>query len=243
MKKSKDTEKKDQIYAKPQTNIPEFEFDEKVSLVFDNMIARSVPGYDSVATLFPILVRKYAKENTNIYDLGCSTGALSKVMLQFSSAHVIAVDNSEDMLQRAGENIGQHARLELLCQDIMTLEMHNASLVVMNYTLQFIHQSHRDSIIAKIYRGLNPGGALLLTEKIKFDNCLDAQIATELHEDFKRFHGYSELEISQKRSALERVLVPETIQDHQVRMKNAGFESSFMWFRSLNFASFLAVKS
>lgn len=235
-------DKEDRIYAERVKSIPAFQFDEKVSEVFDNMIARSVPGYDTVRTFFPLLVKKFAKANSYVYDLGCSTGKLSQAILQNSQAQVIAVDNSQAMLNKAKENIVESSRISFQCEDIMQLTFLESSLMVMNYTLQFIKLEQRDEIIERIYQALEEGGAFVMTEKIAIADDKEAQIARELHEEFKRLHGYSDLEISQKRSALEQVLVPETIEVHIERLKKAGFVCPFIWFRSLNFVSFLAVK-
>jgi tRNA (cmo5U34)-methyltransferase len=83
---------------------------------------------------------------------------------------------------------------------------------------------------------------LILSEKIKFADTAEQTLLTDLHLAFKRANGYSELEISQKRSALENVLIPDTLETHQARLQQAGFAQSLQWFQGMNFISLLAVK-
>ena len=115
-------------------------------------------------------------------------------------------------------------------------------MVVLNFTLQFIEPAARMDLMKKIYTGLRPGGALLLSEKIAFSDEAEQQRMDALHIAFKKANGYSDLEISQKRSALENVLVPDTLEQHYQRLESAGFNSVDNWFRCINFISLLAVK-
>lgn len=132
--------------------------------------------------------------------------------------------------------------VNLICADIADIEILQASLVVMNFTLQFINQDDRLPLLEKIYQGLNPGGVLLLSEKINFIDSDEQAWMTELHHEFKKANGYSDLEISQKRSALENVLAPESVEDHQLRLKKVGFKNTMVWFQCFNFVSILAIK-
>jgi tRNA (cmo5U34)-methyltransferase len=122
------------------------------------------------------------------------------------------------------------------------VEIRNASFVVLNLTLQFLHPDQRSDVIQKVADGLNSGGALLLSEKICFADSQQQALLTDLHHDFKRAHGYSDLEISQKRSAIENLLIPETLEAHVQRLRGAGFRTVAPWFQCFNFASILAVK-
>jgi len=244
------SKEKDALYSKPMDEIPEFVFDKKVVAVFDDMIQRSVPGYRMLVSMVSIIAQKHCKANTRVYDLGCSTGAnviaiASALQHSLASSEIIAVDNSQAMLDQAQNN---YTTLELLssvswrCEDICATDIQRASMVIMNYTLQFIPLANRDVLIKKIAEGMLAGGAMLLSEKICYDSRLLDDEMNDLYHEFKRNNGYSDLEISQKRSALENVLVRETINTHIERLQAAGFSSVTPWFQCFNFVSFLAVK-
>ncbi len=238
----------DTLFASPLSEIVDFVFDEKVVDVFPDMINRSVPGYSTIINLLGIITRQYARPGTNIYDLGCSLGAATLSMrhhIAVEDCKIIAVDNASAMierLQRIIERDNSRIAVESHCKDLQAIDINNASVVVMNFTLQFIAPEERDAIIEKIYRGMNPGGVLVLSEKLQFDNAQQDRVLTELHHAFKKSNGYSDLEIAQKRSALENVLIPETANVHHQRLQQAGFSEVYPWFQCFNFASFIAIK-
>lgn len=240
--------KADNIFASPLEQMVDFRFDERVVDVFPDMIQRSVPGYGTLISNIGILAARYAQENSSCYDLGSSLGAITLSMRQRIKAEdcqIIAVDNSPAMIERAEKIIAadnNRVAVELRCEDIHQTLIENASVVVMNFTLQFIAPALRDEIIDKIYQGLKPGGIFILSEKLAFDSAEQQTFFTDAHHDFKRANGYSDLEISQKRSALENVLIPETLSTHQKRLSNAGFSRSECWFQCFNFASLIAFK-
>jgi tRNA (cmo5U34)-methyltransferase len=158
---------------------------------------------------------------------------------------VIAVDNAEAMVNRCQLNIEDDdgaVPVDVVCNDLREVDVERAIVVVLNFTLQFIPVEQRDELLSRIYDGMLPGGALVVSEKIAFADPVEQQLQTDLHMSFKRANGYSDLEISQKRAALENVLIPETIETHAARFKSVGFKSSQVWFQALNFVSMLAVK-
>lgn len=239
---------KDSIYSQLLPEVTAFAFDDKVASVFADMIRRSVPGYSTVIAMTGVLAERYATEHSRIYDLGCSLGAAVLAMrhrVHAPDCQIIAVDNSEAMIQRCRENLAVEEStipVEILCSDIRDIEIKDASVIVMNFTLQFIPKEQRDAIIKKIYDGMKPGGAFILSEKLHFDKQDEDELLIELHHEFKKANGYSELEISQKRSAIENVLIPETLDTHLKRLKHAGFAQSELWFQCFNFASLIAIK-
>ena len=245
MKKSPE---QDALYSEPREAITDFVFDQSVVQVFQDMIGRSVPGYTTLLSMLPVLVRQSVQPDSRCYDLGCSLGAATLAMrhsIVQPGTNIIAVDNSEAMVQKCREFIMQDhsdVPVEILCDDINNVDIENASMVVMNFTLQFIQKQNRLSLIEKIYQGLNDGGVFLLSEKIELENNNEQSWMTELHHEFKKANGYSDLEISQKRTALEDVMVPETIKQHKQRLKLAGFKQSIVWFQCFNFISILAIK-
>lgn len=240
--------KSDKIFSRPLEKIVDFKFDEKVANVFEDMINRSIPGYSTIISIIGMLSEKYAQPKSNLYDLGTSLGASALSMrrsVKYPSCKIIAVDNSQAMINRAKvffESDNSTIPVKLICEDITDTEITNASVVVLNYTLQFIKKEKRNELIKKIYGGLLPGGILILSEKIKFKNKETNERQIELYHSFKKLNGYSDLEISQKRNALEKVLIPETIENHKKRILNAGFSTCDVWFQSFNFISIIAQK-
>lgn len=244
----KDRTPQDQVYATPKSMIVDFAFDETVAKVFPDMIRRSVPGYETIITLTGLLAEQYAQPNSQCYDLGCSLGAATLAMrsrIQQPGCRIIAVDNAEAMTSRCQQHIqeaGEGIEVDVICCDIQDVVIDNASVVVLNFTLQFIEPAARLTLMEKIYAGLRPGGALLLSEKIAFSNEAEQQRMDALHIAFKKANGYSDLEISQKRSALENILIPDTLEQHYERLQSVGFSSVDNWFRCINFVSLLAAK-
>ena len=229
-----------------QDDISDFRFDESVVAVFDDMVKRSVPGYEAMIQMVGLVARTYGKDHTNYYDLGASTGAIT-LALALNNKHnnnkLIAVDNSPQMVKKCQRNLsGKVDNFEIVCADINDISIENASIVVLNLTLQFVDVEKRSKLIKKIYDGLVAGGALIISEKIHFDNKENQKQLARLHRDFKRANGYSELEIANKRQSLENILVTESKQAHLERLKLCGFRKSSCYFQCLNFASFFSVK-
>ena len=239
---------KDQIYSESLANIADFSFDEQVAGVFSDMIERSVPGYRSIITMIETLTEHYAQPGSTLYDLGCSLGASTLSMrhgITASDCRIVAVDSSESMIERCREAAASDSHstpVETVCADIRQVEINDASVVVLNFTIQFIPPDERRALLEKIHAGMRPGGVLILSEKVRFEDRHLDELLAEIHHDFKRAHGYSDLEISQKRTALENVLIPETIAAHRERLSEAGFSSVDVWFQCFNFMSMLAVK-
>ncbi|MEI7797088.1 MAG: carboxy-S-adenosyl-L-methionine synthase CmoA [Methylococcaceae bacterium] len=241
---------KDSLYSQPLGEVNGFAFDENVAQVFPDMIQRSVPGYQTIIAAIGLLAGRFARPHSVCYDLGCSLGAASFAMRQnitVENCKIIAVDNSSAMLARL-ENLLEQETLrystviELQCADIRDVKIENASVVVLNFTLQFLAVEDREKLLAKIYAGLLPNGALIISEKLAFEDERQQALQIDLHHAFKKAQGYSALEISQKRTALENVLIPETFAQHQQRLQSVGFSSTELWFQYFNFSSFIALK-
>ncbi|MEM7333997.1 MAG: carboxy-S-adenosyl-L-methionine synthase CmoA [Chloroflexota bacterium] len=237
----------DDIYANPRNHVDSFKFDEEVVQVFTDMIARSVPGYMLTLPLIGLLGSQYAQPNSKVYDLGCSLGAVS-LSLQpqvTPDCTIMAVDNSSAMIEKCRQVVKNEvgkAPIELVEADIRSIPIRDASVVVLNFTLQFIAPDQRAELIQTIYDGLRPGGALILSEKVAFEDAAQNGRFTNLHHNFKRANGYSDLEISQKRTAIENVLIADSVPQHQARLTEAGFSSAEVWFQALNFMSIFALK-
>ena len=229
-----------------QIDITDFKFDKEVVEVFDDMVKRSVPGYDSMIQMIGLIARIYGQDNTNYYDLGSSTGAITlSIALNNKSKNnqFFAIDNSKEMVEQCKKNLqNKVGNLQAICNDINQVKIQNASIVVLNLTLQFIDVNLRSNLINKIYDGLEPGGILIISEKIHFDDAVTQNQITKLHIDFKKENGYSELEIANKRQAIENVLITETKEQHLKRLRECGFVETSCFFQCLNFVSFLSVK-
>lgn len=239
----------DRLYSVPLQRVGDFEFDDAVADVFPDMISRSVPGYSSMLSMIGQTTARYSRTNTNLFDLGCSLGAGTLLMQQEAAAGctVIAVDSSKAMTARLTaqlESIKDRVQtpVDVRTADIRDVTVSNASVTVLNLTLQFLPPAERTPLIERIAAGTNSGGVLLLSEKICFDDPAQQELMTDLHHEFKRSHGYSSLEIAQKRTAIENRLIPETLDTHLNRLTASGFATAIPWFCCFNFVSILAVR-
>lgn len=241
---------KDRIYEDLPTEAGDFVFDERVVRVFPDMIRRSVPGYGTIVPMIGMLARRYAQAGTRLYDLGCSLGAATLAMraaVRAPDVSLVAVDNSPEMIAGLERELAKseddgRPRVEVCLADLMETPVERASVVVLNFTLQFVAPDRRDGLLARIARGTLPGGVLLLSEKVRFDDPAEQALQVEWHHDFKRAQGYSDLEIARKRDALENVLVPETMACHRERLVAAGFDRVVPWFQGFNFVSMVAFR-
>lgn len=241
----------DRLFAHPLGEVPDFTFNEDVARVFPDMIKRSVPGYPTIIENIGVLAGRFAQAGTPLYDLGCSLGAVTQVLRRHVKAdgcRVVAVDNSSAMLERCREYLHVQDSMfqellpvETIEADILALDLKPTSLVAMNFTLQFIARKQRLDLLGRLHRALVPGGALILSEKLRFEDAEEQVLLNDLHIAFKRANGYSELEIAQKRSAIENVMKPDSLEEHRERLTAAGFRKVVPWFQCLNFCSLIAL--
>ena len=238
---------RDDLFASPLSDPGLFRFDASVASVFPDMINRSVPGYATVVGMTGTFAAQHARPDSRIYDLGCSWGAsLLSVAREPTCVRceLIGVDNSESMLEQASLHLAQFSeasRIELQHADILATPLDNASVVIMNYTLQFIPIEEREGLLKRIREAMMAGDVLILSEKLTLPDPRLNGYLIDLHHDFKRQQGYSDLEIAQKRQALEDVLVPETREAHVARLNTVGFSRCDIWFQCLNFGSLIAI--
>jgi tRNA (cmo5U34)-methyltransferase len=245
---------RDQVFSRPLSEVKAFEFNETVAGVFQDMISRSVPGYALLLRMIGLYASIFVQPGSRVYDLGCSLGEASLVIADQSAGidrDIIAVDSSSAMIDKcrqhpdkANDTANDTAQdIEWRCADIRATDINNASMVVLNLTLQFLPPAERLTLLQKIFNGLRPGGVLVLSEKVVFADATENQRMQQLYQGFKKTMGYSDLEISQKRNALENVLIADDEQQHQERLKTAGFSEIYQCFRGFNFVSYLAIKS
>ena len=237
---------KDTLYKDASIGGAPFVFNRDVVAVFPDMIRRSVPGYATTLDAIGRLAADHLVDGSRGYDLGCSLGAALLAMRagsRASRAGLTGIDNSPAMIERCRELVeaaGPGLPVELIEGDVCEAEIADAGIVVLNYTLQFVAPDRRDALLARIRAGMRPDGVLLISEKIHIDDPVVAEAIVSQHEAFKEANGYSRLEIARKRTALENVLVPDTLGHLQSRLESAGFARSGVWLQQFNFVSLLA---
>ena len=245
---------KDSIFASPLSRVSDFTFDDATADVFDDMVLRSVPFYEEIQHMIADLALNLTDDSSVIYDLGCSTGTtllllaarLKTKNLPQNSIQLVGLDSSDAMLARAEAKcklVKPDCSIVWRVQDLSAgLEGCSADIFIMNLTLQFLRPLNREQLVASIYRNLNPGGCLILVEKVLADDTLFNRLYIELYHAFKKRKGYSELEISQKREALENVLIPYRVCENEAMLRRNGFAHTELFFRWFNFAGFIAMK-
>lgn len=222
----------------------QFEFDESVASVFDDMLDRSVPFYKEVIMLSGFYVAKFAKENDKVVDLGCSTGnTLLYINTLKKNLKLIGIDNSPAMVKKAKEKAkALGAKIKYRESDITSFKKKDAAAVLSNYTLQFIRPLEREKCVKNIYNSLKSGGIFIFSEKVISGDKKITKTMIDGYHDYKLENGYSQYEISKKREALENVLVPYTEEENRKMITDAGFSHIETIFRWNNFATYLAVK-
>lgn len=241
----------DRLFSQPLEQVPDFVFNEDVVRVFPDMIKRSVPGYPTIVENIGVLASRFAQANTALYDLGSSLGAVTQALrrhVRQEGCRVIGVDNSAAMVSRCREYLAAQDAMfqellpaQVIEADLLNMSYEPCSVIAMNFTLQFIEPEQRPALLKRLHQALLPGGALILSEKLRFEDSATHELLTALHLDFKRANGYSELEIAQKRSAIENVMKPDSLETHRQRLLDAGFSQVLPWFQCLNFASLIAL--
>jgi len=238
---------KDRLYQ--ADTVPEdFDFNERVVEVFDDMLDRSIPCYKNVIRETSRLLAAHLQPGDTVLDLGCATGtalfyfahALAELRLRF-----IGIDNSPAMLAKArlkAEFYVENDTVTFTQADITTIDQPGTGAFILNYTLQFIRPVVRPALVRTLFDSLRPGGLLILSEKTVLDDKRLNRSFIDIHHQFKREQGYSELEIARKREALENILIPFTRQENAEMLERAGFAPVTTFFQWFNFSSFVAVK-
>jgi len=239
---------KDEVFAKPRDMNSDFKFDETVTTVFDDMVSRSVPFYEELQRMTGEMAVDFAVDGTNLYDLGCATGTTFLYLDPLVSPGVkfVGIDNSSEMIKKADEKMKEH-HLAHACEFIEAdlnkgLLIENASVVVMILTLQFVRPLYRQHVIREVANGLNENGCLILIEKLVHSDSLFNRLFIKYYYDMKRRKGYSEMEMSQKREALENVLIPYRMEENRDLLLSEGFRYCEEFFRWYNFCGMVAVK-
>jgi len=239
---------KDEVFKETFTKPSDFEFSGKVAKVFDDMVNRSVPFYEEIQRMIGDLAATHYQKHSIIYDLGCSTGTTLLQIHQAISGNVkmIGIDDSLDMLDKCKiklKDAGITNTIDLQVEDLNNgIDIADASVVVLCLTLQFVRPINREKIIKKIFTGLKKNGVLIIVEKILAEDSSFNRDFIEYYYEMKRRHHYSEMEISQKREALENVLIPYKLSENITLLRDAGFSHVEVFFKWYNFAGFIAKK-
>jgi tRNA (cmo5U34)-methyltransferase len=240
----------DKLFADPRPRMEDFNFGKKTTEVFDDMLNRSVPFYGEIQRMVAELSVDFAESGSSLYDIGCSTCntflAIDALLPKDVNLRFVGVDSSPEMIEKAKAKLAeaQFSRdCELRCQNFEKEgRIENASVVLMILTLQFMRPLNRDRVIAEIYRGLRPHGCLILVEKVLGEHSTFNRLFIKHYYEMKKRQGYSDLEISQKREALENVLIPYRLEENKELLKKEGFEKIDVFFKWYNFCGMLAMK-
>jgi tRNA (cmo5U34)-methyltransferase len=240
--------KPDKIFHEKQGSIADFDFGTRTAEVFDDMLDRSVPFYVEIQRMIAEMAGDFAVPGTKVYDLGCST---CNTFIQLDplvpkDVAFVGVDSSEAMLHRAREKLARRGvtrSCELLMGDLNKgVDVMNASVVILNLTLQFVRPLYRGRVVRGIAEGINAGGCLLLVEKVLSPDSTINRLFIKYYYDLKKRHGYSDMEIAQKREALENVLIPYHYAENRELLLESGFKQVDQFFRWYNFCGVLAIK-
>ncbi len=238
----------DEVFKNPLKNVEDFSFNNTVVKVFDNMVTRSVPFYLEMQRMMTEIAADFATPGSNVYDLGCSTGTTLINLHQVLPPDVsfFGFDNSEEMIAQCKENFkvaGVNRNYQIGYHDLNTgVQLENASVVVLCLTLQFIRPLYRDKLVQDIFEQMNPNGCLILIEKVLGEDSLFNRQFIKYYYDFKRRNHYNDMEIAQKREALENVLIPYKLMENLEMLDNKGFRYTEVFFKWYNFAGLVAVK-
>lgn len=239
---------KDNLFDQKRDAISDFDFGKETAAVFDDMLIRSVPFYSEIQRMVAEMARDLTIKGTNVYDLGCSTCTtfLELDTVLPNNVRFVGVDFSPEMLERGREKLKQHGvsrEYELIRADLNDdLSITNASLVIMNLTLQFVRPVRRHLLITNIANGINKGGCLMVVEKVVSQDSSLNRSFIKYYYDFKGRNGYSKLEIAQKREALENVLIPYRLEENLELFLSSGFSHCEVFFKWYNFCGIIAIK-
>lgn len=239
-------DRRDRLFARALREVRPFEFDDSVAEVFADMISRSVPGYALLLRMIGLYADIFVTPGSRVYDLGCSLGDASRLIAAQTrdrDVRIVAVDNSAAMIEKCRAREADDAVIEWRCEDVRQTRLEKASMVIINLTLQFLPPQQRTGLLRAVFAALESGGVLVLSEKVLFEDPRENRRMLQLYEGFKKTMGYSDLEISQKRNALENVLIPDSDRRHLERLRGIGFDEVYQCFRGFNFVSYLAFKA
>ena len=239
---------KDEVFKEHLPQASDFKFGVSVANVFDDMVNRSVPYYGEIQRMVAEQAADFAKTGTDVYDLGCATGTTLIGMNTAVTENIrfIGIDDSPEMLAKCHSKLdeaGIKRPFELRVADLnQSVEVSNASVVVLCLTLQFVRPIFREKLLKSVFDGLVSGGALILVEKILTEHSTFNRDFIKYYYNYKRRNNYSEMEIMQKREALENVLIPYKLSENIALLQDTGFAQCEVFFKWYNFSGLVAIK-
>jgi tRNA (cmo5U34)-methyltransferase len=229
------------------SNVYEFSF--TTIRDFDSHIAQEIRGYETLFTIATGIANTVIATGTNIYDLGCSTGRFLITLAERIAAEAdtyrrryvrfIGIEPNDNF---AAYHTNKPDSVTFVRERITaSTQFENASLISSIFTLQFIPIHERQAVIRNVYHGLNPGGVLLLAEKVYAGDPEIERLINDSHFDFKR-EFTDPAQIFAKDVRLRSIMRPLTLQDNVSLLENAGFDRHECFWRVNNFAALIAIK-
>ena len=215
---------------------------------FDEHIEKSIRGYSNLLEDVISLSRYFVEDDTTVVDIGCSTGKLTKAMIDYNKDHsnnadwigVEIADGFIDDLKKRKIELNSH-NVEFLMEDIRDYQFKNCSLVTSIFTLQFMPKKDRKEVIRNIYEGLNEGGAFIFSEKTVCENALVQDMITFNYYDYKR-KTFTTDDIMDKERTLRHMMKPNTWDEITDMLVRAGFSSIQPFWRNHAFVGAIAIK-
>lgn len=229
-----------------------WEFNADVAKCFDDMLTRSIPGYEQMRDLVFRIGSQFVRNGHTVVDLGASRGeASSKFIETFTSCDFLLLEISKDMRAELHERFDHLNNVHIRNYDLRTktgeLESfltthHTPTLVLSILTLIFVPINYRPSIIQAVYNSLEVGGAFIVVEKVLGNSAATQEMLVDAYHQYKHDHGYSWEDIERKKAALEGVQVPISSSANIELLRSAGFDVVECFWRHLNFCGYIAIK-
>lgn len=228
-------------------NSATWKFDENIVPIFDDHVRKHVPFYDELHQLITDISGWFLEDLTNVYDVGTSIGeVIANIQHSYPDRklNIYGIDNSYFMAEKAAKLFKDDINVTIMHGDAVnnTFKIENASLVTSVLTLQFIKEKYRQSLVDRIYEGLNPGGGFILVEKVIGSSAKFNEIWVETYHEMKVRNGVTEKDVIDKSRAIRGILKPLTVDENINMLQKAGFEKIDTFFKWGNFAGFLAIK-
>lgn len=231
-----------------KTENANWRFDGETAKSFDDHVSKSVPFYREGQTLVCNISDYFIKNDSVVYEIGCSTGELTTKLANHNkskpNANFVGLDPVSEMIEQANnkKNNKKLNNISFLTEDALSYEFESSDMIISYYTVQFIRPSDRQKLIDKIYASLNWGGAFLLFEKVRAPDARFQDMMTGLYNEYKLEQGYNAEEIVTKSRSLKGVLEPFSTQGNIDMLKRAGFEDIMSVMKYVSFEGFLAIK-
>lgn len=222
-------------------------FDGETFKNFDQHINKSVPLYQDTHELYKNLSDFFLQENSRIIDIGSSTGTFlinlfkkhknTKKKLRFEG-----YDTIKKMINYSNKKKPKNNKIKFINKDINKINLKNSCIISSFYTIQFISPKNRQTLINKIYKNLNWGGAFFMVEKIRGPDARFQDIISQVYLEYKLSKGYKSNEILNKSRALKGVLEPFSSNANLQMLKRSGFKDVFTVFKYCCFEGWVAIK-